>query len=75
MLVLIFTRSCCVVVHKIHHDWRELQDQFEGYMTSLDFADAQGLLEWWQEEYAEPVPQALLDFLDSNHQECQLEVR
>ena len=72
MLHLIFTEDAWVVTRKARPGWRELQAQFAGYQTSLDFQDEAGLLDWWQEEYSGPVPQALLDFLASGSEECTI---
>ena len=51
---LIYLRSGPLVVsRKRYADWREIQDEYEDYMTSLGPFTEEGLIEFLSEEYGE----------------------
>ena len=51
---LIYLRSGRVIISRERYaDWREMQDEYEDYMTSLGPFSEEGLLEFLSDEYGD----------------------
>lgn len=72
LLHLIYLRSGRVIVsRKRYADWREIQDEYEDYMTSLGPFSEEGLLEFLSHEYGDEsrwgfTAREIRDFVNSN---------
>lgn len=51
-LRLIYLRNAgCVLTKKKYNDWREVQDDYDDYMTDMLFADYQDIIEFFEEDF------------------------
>lgn len=71
-LHLIYLRSGAMIVsRKRYADWREIQDEYEDYMTSAGPFTEEGLIEFLSEEYGEEsrrgfTAREIRDFMNSS---------
>lgn len=73
-LHIIFTRNEEVIIsRKAYASWREIQDEYDDYMTSLGPWAADAVASWLDEEYSDLVPSAQeqVEALLSSEQEVQ----
>lgn len=58
-LHIIFTRNEEVLIsRKPYASWREIQDEYDGYMASLGPWEVTTVVSWLDEEYSDLVPSA-----------------
>lgn len=58
-LHIIFTRREEVLISRKQYDsWRQIQDEYEDYMTSLGPWESATVASWLDEEYSDLVPSA-----------------
>jgi len=75
LLHVIYLRSNGILVSKKQYsDWREIQDEYEDYMASLEFSSGQELIEflridWKEDETKWPFSSSqIMTFMNSNEQ-------
>lgn len=58
-LHIIFTRNEEVLIsRKPYASWREIQDEYDGYMASLGPWEVDTVVSWLEDEYSNLVPSA-----------------
>lgn len=75
---LIFLRSEKILLStKPYNDWREIQDVYEDYMTSIEFKSSEEVLEYLMIEYKltfERVKRVINRFEQSSDETIELEL-
>ncbi len=51
MYTLIFTKDAMYISKRVYADWRDIQEAFVGYKSSLDGFSLEGLIEYMEHDY------------------------